>query len=80
MVIRLEYKLKNDNLGGGGPICPLNKHENLHFNNEENIHMSFENYEEKWLQPQFRFANHLVNQMVNKMATWKKQPFETHLL
>ena len=44
---RLDYMLKYDNCSKpdsqhnwGEPICPLNKHENLHFDNEQDIHMS----------------------------------------
>ena len=29
-----------------GPICPSNGHENLHFDNQEDIYMSSKNYEE----------------------------------
>ena len=30
--------------GGEGTIWPLNEHKNFHFDNEQDIHMSFENY------------------------------------
>ena len=37
------------------------EHENLHFENTQDIHMSSENYEEiKQLRPRFGFARHSV--------------------
>ena len=47
--------------GGGGPIWPSTEHENhLHFDNEEDIHMSSKKHEESGYGPRFGFANHLV--------------------
>ena len=34
------------NIIGGEPIWPFNEHENLHFDDEWDIHMSSEKYEE----------------------------------
>jgi hypothetical protein len=41
-----------------GLIRPWNEHCCLHF--DGNICMRSRSYEEKWLQPQFGFANHLA--------------------
>lgn len=41
-------------------IWALNEPENLHFDNEQDLHISSETYEAKWLWAQFRFANHLA--------------------
>ena len=37
------------NMIKGGPIWPLNEHEHLHFANEQDIHMSSQSIEGKWL-------------------------------
>ena len=45
------------NGGGGGPV---NEHENLHFDNEQDVRMSIENHVESGHGLKFKFANHLV--------------------
>jgi hypothetical protein len=46
------------------PIRSFTKHENLHFNNEQDTHMMPENYIEIVLWPRLDFANRLVTNCV----------------
>lgn len=44
----------------GGPIGPLNRHEHLHFDSRQNIHMSSNIYEANGYMHNFGFVNYLA--------------------
>ena len=48
------------NMMGGAPIWSLNERENLHFDNEYDIHVSFEQYEVNGFGYELGLFNHLV--------------------
>jgi hypothetical protein len=71
------------NIIGQETYIPIDEHKNLHFDNEEDIHVTPKTLYDKLLRPQFRYANHLVPiacfiSMVMNSASRKKYPFNTH--
>ena len=55
-----DYRFNDQYIGGGekGVILPFNEHENLHFDNEKDIHTNSKNHEES--DYGMGFANDLV--------------------